>query len=104
MTAIQHLDAVLLERELTGYALEQTHPLVRAWRGEHLKLDLGEVTTGLVALTTDDDAARKFAEARKVLALPAELFKVRLIEIEGYRFLESPIGDQETPCIQAACV
>ena len=87
MIAKQDLDAVSLEREFTNYALEQAHPLVRAWRGDQLKTDVYEATKGLVALIADDDTARNYADTMKVLAQPPEQFKMRLVEIEGHRFL-----------------
>src|SRR2546421_340598 len=87
MIAKQDLDAASLEREFTNYALEQAHPLVRAWRGDQLKTDVYEATKGLVALIADDDTARNYADSMKVLAQPPEQFKMRLVEIGGHRFL-----------------
>ena len=87
MTAKQDLDLLSLEREFTDYALAQAHPLVRAWRGDQLRIDIREATKALVALIADDDAACKYADTMKVLAPPPEQFKMRLVEIEGHRFL-----------------
>ena len=87
MTTKHDLDVASLEREFCDYALEQAHPLVRAWRRDLLNSDVLEATRGLVALIADDDAARKYADAMKVLAQPPEQFKMRLVEVDGYRFL-----------------
>ncbi len=76
-----------LEREFTDCKLEQAHPQVRAWRGDELRRDIQEATRELVALVADDNAARQFAETMKVLSLPAQHYKMRLIEMEGRRFL-----------------
>jgi RimJ/RimL family protein N-acetyltransferase len=76
-----------LESEFTEYAVDQAHPQVRSWRGDLLRRDIQEATKALVALLSDDDAARQYAETMKVLHLPPEAYKMRLVEIEGRRFL-----------------
>ena len=86
MTITPDRDVVSLEREFSDYAFEQMHPLVKVWRGDQLKTDIREATTRLVALIVDD-AAGKYAETLKGLAQLPEQFKMRLIEIERYRFL-----------------
>jgi hypothetical protein len=86
MTTCGNLHAEL-ESEFTEYALEQAHPQVRAWRGDPLRGDIEEATKGLVALLSDDNAASQYAETMKVLNLPPEAYKMRLVEIEGCRFL-----------------
>jgi hypothetical protein len=80
-------DVAALEREFTNCALEQAHPLMRAWRRDELETDIREATKGLVALIADDDAARRYAETMKVLGRPPEQFKMRSVEIGGHRFL-----------------
>ena len=80
-------DLTVLERELNASALAQMHPLVKAWRGDQIDADIGETTAALVALISDEAAARGFAAIMKVLALPPEPFKARLVEIDGHRFL-----------------
>ena len=86
MTARLGLDLSSLEREFAGYALEQAHPLVRGWRCDQLSNDIHEATRGLAALVADDDAARKYGETMKVLGVPPEHYKMRLVEIEEHRF------------------
>src|SRR5215813_4185436 len=86
MTTRGHFHAEL-EREFAEYALEQAHPLVRAWRGDQLRRDIQEATKGLIALLSDDNAAHQYAETMKVLNLPPEQYKMRLVEIEEQRFL-----------------
>jgi len=76
-----------LEPEFTDYALEQAHPLVKAWRGDQLRRDIQEATKALVALVSDDDAARNYADSMKVLGLPPEQYKMLLVEVDGHRFL-----------------
>jgi hypothetical protein len=78
---------ISLEREFTGYALEQAHPLAKAWRGDQLTSDIHEATQRLVALARDDDAARKYADTMKVLGLPPDQYKMRLVEVDEHRFL-----------------
>jgi hypothetical protein len=76
-----------LEHELTEYALGQAQPLVYTWLGDQLREDLRKSTASMIALITDDEAARAFSEAMSVLGLPPEPFKARLLEIDGHRFL-----------------
>jgi len=55
-------DGANLEREFSAYALEQVHPLVRAWRGEQLAGDLAKTTADDVRRMHDGEAARHFAD------------------------------------------
>jgi hypothetical protein len=80
-------DPIHLEHELTQYALGQAHPLVHTWLGHRLREDLRKSTALMIALITDDAAARSFSEAMSVLGLPPEPFKARLLEIDGHCFL-----------------
>jgi hypothetical protein len=80
-------DPISIEHELTEYALGQAHPLVHTWLGEQLREDLRKSTSSMIALITDDEAARSFSETMSVLGLPPDPFKARLLEIDGHRFL-----------------
>ena len=91
-------DGANLEREFSAYALEQAHPLVRAWRGEQLAGDLAKATADDVRLMHDREAARHFADTMG-LDLPVDEYLARLVTINGHRFLarinfQSP-GDRE---------
>ena len=80
-------DPIHLEHELTEYALGQAHPLVHTWLGDQLRQDLQKSTSLMIALITDDEAARSFSETMSVLGLPPEPFKAQLLEIDDHRFL-----------------
>src|SRR5436853_5568668 len=88
----------VLEAEFTEHALEQAHPLVRGWRGDQLRRDIQEATKGLVALLSDDNAARQYAETMKLLNVPPEAYRMRLVEIEGFRFLGQIDFPNRTGC------
>ena len=106
MTASDDVNFLSLENELTAYALEQAHPLVKAWRGDHLAADMRQATVAFVALMTDDEGARRFAETMTVLALPPELFKARLVEIDGHRLLaqiDFPDPSARLPFVAVLC-
>jgi hypothetical protein len=79
-------DGANLEREFSAYALEQVHPLVRAWRGEQLAGDLAKTTADDVRRMHDGEAARHFADTMG-LDLAVEEFLARLVTINGDRFL-----------------
>lgn len=84
---MNELDLAALENEFTAYALEQTSPLVRGWRGERLEADLRRVMPQVVSLLADEETASAFAETMNVLGLAASHFKAKLLEIDGHRFL-----------------
>jgi L-amino acid N-acyltransferase YncA len=77
----------MLEREIAQEALAQASPLIRAWRGDLLEADLREEARQVAALITDDEAARKVAEAMKTFGFPPERFRARLVDIGGHRFI-----------------
>ena len=84
MDQMQH---TAIERDFVAYALEQTSPLVRAWRGDRLVEDLGPAMRRVVSLLSDDDTANEFSETMSVLGLAAEHFKAKLLNVDGHRFL-----------------
>jgi hypothetical protein len=86
MGASKMADGANLEREFSAYALEQVHPLVRAWRGEQLAGDLAKTTADDVRRMHDGEAARHFADTMG-LDLAVEEFLARLVTINGDRFL-----------------
>jgi hypothetical protein len=86
MEASKMADGANLEREFSAYALEQVHPLVRAWRGEQLAGDLAKTTADDVRRMHDGEAARHFADTMG-LDLAVEEFLARLVTINGDRFL-----------------
>jgi hypothetical protein len=86
MEASKMADSANLEREFSAYALEQVHPLVRAWRGEQLAGDLAKTTADDVRRMHDGEAARHFADTMG-LDLAVEEFLARLVTINGDRFL-----------------
>jgi GNAT superfamily N-acetyltransferase len=76
-----------IEREFVAYAVAQTSPHVRAWRGDQLAADLARAMGPAVALLSDEDTAGDFAEAMSLLGLAPEHFKAKLLDIDGHRFL-----------------
>ena len=66
MNASEH-DAAGLEREFLGYAMAQSHPMVRDWRGGKLEGDLQEAAAAGVRTIGDDAEARRIAEVMHVL-------------------------------------
>lgn len=76
-----------LEREFTEHTLSQMHPQVRDWRGSQLDTDIRAAMKDLVSLVSDDGEARRFADIMEVTGMSPDHFKVRLIEVDGHRFL-----------------
>ena len=87
MKALPASDQDVLADEFARYAMEQAHPLVRAWCGEGLQANFREAARHSIKSLTDEEAAQRFADDMGLPAVPASHFKDRLLEIDGCRLI-----------------
>ena len=102
----QRHDIENLEREFLGYAIAQTHPKIREWRGEHFESDMREANAAVLRTITDDAAAQRVAEIMHVLALPAARFKGRVLNVGELRFIahiDFPNASGDFPFVKVKC-
>jgi hypothetical protein len=76
-----------LADEFAAYAMEQSHPLVRAWCGEALANNLREAALHSIKFLTDEEAAQRFADDMALPGVSVSSFQDRLLDIDGLRLI-----------------